>query len=98
MICRLPQAFTVVKDEGSVLIFLVGWTLWMILGVVEGEEVVRVAVGGRVEGFGLGVERAQVHGGDGGGDWGGERSGGGSFYITKLPGGDRGVKGNWTTR
>ena len=53
----------------------------MVLGMVEGKETIRLVVGGRVEGFSLGVERAQVHGGDKGG---GERGVGCSVYIATF--------------
>ena len=59
----------------------------MVLGVVEGEEIIRLAAEGRVEGFSLGLERAQVHGDEGGG----ERGVGGSVYIN-----GRGSRGRGT--
>ena len=67
MVCRLAQTFTVVKDEGTIVTVLVGRTLGMILGMVEGEG---------ARGFGLGVERGRVHGGD---EWG--RKGRGWFGL-----------------
>ena len=87
MVRRLPETLAVVEDERGVLIVLVSGTLWLILGVVVGEQSIRLGAGSRVEGVGLGVERTEVHGErDQGGDWG-ERGQGRSVYITRLPGG-----------
>lgn len=62
-VCVLAQTFMVVKDEGSVLIVVVGRTLWLILGVVVGEQSIRLRAGSRLEGASLGVERAEIHSG-----------------------------------
>ena len=68
---RLPQAVTVAEDERGILIVLVDQALRLILRVVVGENAARLSAGGRLEGFGLRVERTQVHGGrNQGGDWG----------------------------
>jgi len=71
IVCRLPQAVTVAKDERGVLIVLVDRALRLVVRVVVGKNAARLHARGRLEGFGLGVERARVHGGrDQGGDWG----------------------------
>lgn len=71
IIWRLPQTFTVIEDEGRVLIVLGSRTVRLVLGVVVGEKAIRLWTGGEVEGVGLGVERMHVHGGqDEDGDWG----------------------------
>ena len=53
MVRGLAQTFAVVEDEGSILIVLVGQTLWLVLGVVKGKEAVELWAGGGVEGVGL---------------------------------------------
>ena len=45
MVRGLAQTFAVVEDE-SVLIVLVGWTFWLVLGVVKGKEAVGLWTGG----------------------------------------------------
>ena len=64
MIRGLAQTFAVVEDEGSILIVLVGRTLWLVLGVVKGKEAVGLWAGGGVEGVGLlEIKRVRVHDG-----------------------------------
>jgi len=59
--------------------------------VVVGEKSIGLGAGGRVEGVGLGVERAEVHGErDQGGDWG-ERGQGRLVYITDYRAGGYGL-------
>jgi hypothetical protein len=87
MVCRLPETFTVVEDERSVLVVLVGRTVWLVLGMVVGEKPIGLGAGGRLKGVGLGVERRMSIAVEIRVEIGVKEVKGWSVYIAKLPGG-----------
>jgi len=87
-VCQLLQAVTVAKDEWGILALLVGQGLRLMVRVVVGKNTARLHVRGWLGVFGLGVERAQVHGSwDQDWNWG-WKAGRDLVYISRLPGGD----------
>ena len=48
VVCRLAQTLVVIEDERGILFVLVGRAIGLILGVIVGEEAVRLRARGRL--------------------------------------------------
>ena len=70
VVCQLAQTLAVIKDERGILLVLVGQAVRLILGMIVGEQAVRLQVRGRLKVVSLGYRRAHIHGGrDQSGGW-----------------------------